>query len=111
MNPKRENAGRISGEFRENFGRKQGKAGRNLGEVSFGISIKNTLKGRFSLKTTYICSELLPQNTLISTGKCILPEFIQVKNRVNIFEEVSLFHEGTLCIRFDKNEPKQLYHF
>ncbi|MEI7726367.1 MAG: hypothetical protein WCK09_14760 [Bacteroidota bacterium] len=74
------------------------------------ISTKNILKSRFSLKTTYICSELLFQDTLISTGKCILPEFIQVKNLVNIFEEVSLFPEGTFFRKFDQNEPKQIYH-
>ena len=73
------------------------------------ISTKNILKSRFSLKTTYICSELLFQDTLISTGKCILPEFIQVKNLVNIFEEVSLFPEGTFFRKFDQNEPKQIY--
>jgi hypothetical protein len=48
---------------------------------------------------------------LHETGKCILPEFIQIKNRVNIFEEVSLFHERTLFRKFDQNEPNQLYPF
>ena len=73
------------------------------------ISSKTTFKSRFSLKTTYICSELLPQDTLISTGNRILPEFIQVKDLVNVFEEVSLFPEGKLFRKFDQNEPKQIY--
>ena len=80
-----------------------------MNESRHRISTKNTLKGMFSLKTTYICSELLPKDTLISAGNCILPEFLQVKNRLNVFEEVSLFHEGKLFIIFDQNELKQIY--
>ena len=74
------------------------------------ISTKITLKNRISLKTTYICSELICQDTLISTGKCILPEFIQVKDLLNVFAEISLFHKGKRCMKFDQNEPKQIYH-
>ena len=118
MNPKRENAGRISGEFGENLGRKQGESREKQGEswekyrletLKFPSSLgcASQVSIRFENHFKYVIN--IAENT--STGSIMIPPML-----LQPFVENATWHglmqkraKGAITIDIRKEDEKFLH--